>query len=318
MANTSLVLSQELHLAQKVFLATSILNKPITAIDRTIDAIIENPDMVKKVPQPSQVESEGIRSSSYSGLLERLIDSENGSGISSGADHFVPISGNAIVVKSAEHVVAQPDVSYAVMGYGDFSIKHSEHFKKIEPGFKTLLVPRNVQPFLRWLINQRNWIADSLLQVYLAIGKKQADFLFYLEPQQLVVLPRARLPSETGTDYDQSIYSRLLQGRSVRIESPNGTAVLPVGFLLPTKDHVTAYNIVPRINTVFEEEFRDKRAYSDSQIRQRVGTIARRTVAKYRLSAEIPDNRERQAQYDQGISTPYKVRMAIEAYLPNR
>ena len=71
-------------------------------------------------------------------------------------------------------------------------------------------------------------------------------------------------------------------------------------------------------NTVFEEEFRDKRAYSDSQIRQRVGTIARRTVAKYRLSAEIPDNRERQAQYDQGISTPYKVRMAIEAYLPNR
>ena len=204
MANTSLVLSQELHLAQKVFLATSILNKPITAIDRTIDAIIENPDMVKKVPQPSQVESEGIRSSSYSGLLERLIDSENGSGISSGADHFVPISGNAIVVKSAEHVVAQPDVSYAVMGYGDFSIKHSEHFKKIEPGFKTLLVPRNVQPFLRWLINQRNWIADSLLQVYLAIGKKQADFLFYLEPQQLVVLPRARLPSETGTDYDQS------------------------------------------------------------------------------------------------------------------
>ena len=314
MSNPSLILSQKLHLAQKVFLATSILNKPITAIDRTIDAIIENPDIVNSGAQHLQAKSGGARSSNYSGLLERLIGNENGSG----ADQFVPSAGNAIIANSDEHVIAQPDITYVVMGYGDFNITHSEHFKKMEPGLRVLQVPRNVQPFLKWLINERNWIADSLLQAYVAIGKKQAGFLVYLDPQQLAVLPRARLPSETGTNYSPSIYSRLLQGRSVRIESPNGTAVLPVAFLLPIQSHIIEYEIIPRMNAVFEKEFKQKRAYSDSQIGEKIGTIARRTVTKYRLSAEIPNKSERQAQYKQGIPISYKVISAIESYLPSR
>ncbi|MEK6984348.1 MAG: hypothetical protein AABX33_07275 [Nanoarchaeota archaeon] len=242
---------------------------------------------------------------------------EKASDTTNGTKHFVPTSGHSLIANSIEHVIAQPDISYIVRGYGDFSIRPSEHFTKMVPGLRALQVPKNVQHFLKWLINQRNWVIESLLQIYSVIGKKQAGFLLYLDPKHLVVLPRVQLPFETETNYTSSTYSKLLQGRSVKIESYNGTAVLPVTFLLPIQYHVMEYNTIPRLNTVFEEELAKKKAYSDSQIKQKVGTIARRTVTKYRLSAEIPDRSERQAQYNEGRLMPYRATLTIEAYLPN-
>ncbi|MEK6984347.1 MAG: hypothetical protein AABX33_07270 [Nanoarchaeota archaeon] len=55
--SVSLVSSQTLHLAQKVLLNSAILNKPITAIDRAIEAVIEDPEIVNRVSQPPQVEA---------------------------------------------------------------------------------------------------------------------------------------------------------------------------------------------------------------------------------------------------------------------
>jgi hypothetical protein len=78
--------------------------------------------------------------------------------------------------------------------------------------------------------------------------------------------------------------------------------------LLVLPDELKKYQVLPELNSIFSEEFRRGKAYSDREITEKIPSIARRTVAKYRLNADIPNITERNQIYKSGEkSRPYQV-----------
>ena len=132
---------------------------------------------------------------------------------------------------------------------------------------------------------------------------------------ELVELPVSGLPAKLNLPYNSSTYFRLLRNRSIKISSSNGIGMLPVFYLLPTRDQVLRYQWVPKINSILDEEFGSKHSYSDAYISERVGGVSRRAIATYRDLASVPPHGARKKAYNSGLKEPYKIATPIEAYI---
>ena len=300
-----------------------MLEIPTLVIDKALEMIIKDPEGIEsKFIQLSQERSGRYSNSStdnpffYTSLVRSLSPDQSAvrSYVKSGDRKF---RAPAIDLAKTNAFLAYPDVTYEVRGYGEFSLIPSEHLKPFAMELHLVQLPKTIRPFASWLVMEKNWIVRTLTDCYLAIGKAQAPFLLNVDPRQLLELPISRIDVNLDLPYSMTTYYRLLRRRAVKINSGNVTTVLPILFLLPSKDEVLMYNLVPKLDSIFKEEFRSKLALSDQEITKRLSSTARRTVAKYRKLANIPTRWARQKEYCAGKEGAFLISTPIESYLSN-
>ncbi len=248
--------------------------------------------------------------------LFRSINNVQSSGEGTGEVRGMGAVGESLRQADQRSSLAAPDITYQVRGYGDFSIIPAEHFQPTGPQLLTLQLPKTLIPFARWLLGQKDWIVRTLGDCYVAIGKAQAAYLLRLDPRQLVELPVSKITDKLGLRYNTTTYWRLFQNRSVRIVSPEGTRLLPLSFLLPTRDDIQKYHWIPKFDSLLKEECVSKRAFSDDEMARRLGLVARRTIAKYRQLANIPSHVDRQKAYNAGREQPFSTSSPVIMAVP--
>ena len=309
----SMVPRGTIHLGQTIHPFIGILSQPMATLDRVIYAIIDNPDMVlDNVVSLSEPGSNHPPNKLQ--FLENLIKYLTTSRTSD-TGILPSVFGESPIMGSGNNLLAEPDVTYKVQGKSGCIIRPSGHFNALDIQPASLDIPKSAQSILQQLVSQKKWMLETLLQVYGAIEKYQVAFLYSLEPLDLVELPQTRLPNLPGRGYTQGIYSRLLRGRNVAIESPNGTANLPVRFLLPHQEQVTKYAALHLMNIIFEEEAAKGETYSDIVLKNMISMVSRRTLQGYRHEFQIPDHRERLFKYNRGRTTPYRAVSPIESHI---
>lgn len=314
------ILSQKVSIQQRVQLGVTLLEVPITAIERALEDIIEDPNSVEERLRTLSKSGGGHSSSPYTFLVKDIVTSQRSQSVQDEIEQPPIFAGTVVEAGVDKKRVPQPDITYIVRGYGEFSITPAEHFQPSVLEMRLVQFPSKTKQFARWLISQKNWMVKSITECYQKIGKRQAGFLLSLDPKDLNALQMSRLSESLELPYTYSTYYRLLRNRSIKIESPNGVVILPVVYLMPRAEQVVIYNLAPILNKLFEDEFREKRALSDFKMLRNLDKriIARRTIAKYRELAGIPNAGERQRAYNAVRTEPYKISTPIEAYLPSK
>ncbi len=319
----SIVQSQRMLLGQRMahqmcLANTELLNIPISGIETVLRKVLDDPSLVEsRLDQPTSGKGSDA-SHHYSCLTISLLD--KGEIESSGVEPSgVVMSG--LEAEIDKEALGQPDITYVVRGYGDFSIEPLDHFKPIPMGGRLLQLPPRAQSYAGWLVNRKNWMVKTAEEGYRRIGKKQAGFLLRLNPSELLELIKTNLSEELDLPYSYSTYYRLLKNRSVQINSPNGDAILPISLLMPTRDQVITYQRLPSLNELMEQEFRSELALGDGSLVRILRmnfncVVPRRTFTKYRELADIPDRRVRQSGYNSGMDKPFRFATLIESYLP--
>ena len=317
-------LSRNLLLEPRQLVTQSILDVPVLLVEQTLRRMVENPAFFEA--KLSQTRTTGTAKKglgnfdhpSFYANLFRSINNIQCSGEGTGEVRGMGAVGESLRQADERSSLAAPDITYQVRGYGDFSIIPAEHFRPTGPQLLTLQLPKTLIPFARWLLGQKNWIVRTLGDCYVAIGKAQAAYLLRLDPRQLVELPVSKITDKLGLRYNTTTYWRLFQNRSVRIVSPEGTRLLPLSYLLPTRDDIRKYHWIPKFDSLLEEECVSKRAFSDDEMARRLGLVARRTIAKYRQLANIPSHVDRQKAYnagrEQSFSTSPPMIMAVPEF----
>lgn len=70
-------------------------------------------------------------------------------------------------------------------------------------------------------------------------------------------------------------------------------------------------------NSLLEEECISKSSYSDDELARRLGIVARRTVAKYRELANIPNHVDRQKAYKEEREQPFSTSTTMTFLVPD-
>jgi hypothetical protein len=311
--------SQQPVLEHTIGLSPSLLEIPTSTIDQILEIIVKDPEVV--LGKLNEQSKGGTGNPLFYSIVAKSLvskgarDESLGSRSSTGGDE--PF-GDLFEAKVDSSKMALPDITYLVRGYGDFAIVPSHHFRPSSLGLELLQLAGKVRSFALWLVGQKNWAIKTSFECYAKLGKKQAAFLFSLVPSELVELNKSNLSEALGLPHHASTYYRLLRNRTVAIDSHSGMVTLPVRYLLPRREEVMAYALLPQLNEVMKEEAITKEALSDQMISKVVRCISRRTVAKYRDLASIPTSSVRQREYNSGKKESFKFSTAIEAYLTKR
>ena len=306
-------LTRHLLLEPRQLVTHSILDVPVLLVEQTLRRMVEDPAFFEaKLSQKRGIGTAGRGLGTYDhpafyASLFKSITNIQSSGEGTGDVRGMGAVGEGLRQVDQRATLTAPDITYQVRSYGDFSIIPAEHFQPTGPQLLTLQLPKTLIPFARWLLGQKNWIVGTLGDCYVAIGKAQAAYLLRLDPRQLVELPVSKITDKLGLRYNTTTYWRLFQNRSVRIVSPEGTRLLPLSFLLPTRDDIQKYHWIPKFDSLLKEECVSKRAFSDDEMAQRLGLVARRTIAKYRELANIPTHGVRQKAYNAGREQPFSM-----------
>lgn len=315
----TLIARIDLQLRQRLALNAGLMSSPITDLDRIIEKVIENPEIAEPGQETNTATGRPNAYASLQALVSRFETKQP-----EGASKKTNDSRSSLIIPSVDLARVEqpktgtlnPDVTYVAHGYGDVSIRAANHFRAYTPRMELVQLPVHARAVLTQLIRNRNWMVQVLAECYKSIADKQAGFLYSLDLGQLNMFTLDRLGFEVGRDYNISTYSRLLQNRTIAIESDNGHATIPIRFLLPDRDNIIAYGIIPKLNRCLEAELEKGVPCSDDQIARMTGTgIATRTVAKYRQQAGIPDKQGRLAEYLLGRTEPYKIVPAIDLYI---
>lgn len=314
----SLCLTQSHALAcrQKLLLSqTQAIQVPLNLIDLAIDRVVSNPDSVSATIESMQGHNGngGNAVNVYGYVLQNLIGKEK-----SHDESASPVREKTFLTGLESLTVSQsakPDVEF--VGVGEFE-NRSIYADHLSPKRRLELVelPKKVAPFYSWLLRERNWISDTLKKIYEHARKEQSAFIFTLDPGRLTHLTHERIGRHSEIGYHESTISRLLIGRNVAITSPNrNVKSLPVSFLFPSAAAILAYNQIPLINGLLEEEARRCQAYSSEEISDTIGRLARRTVTKHLSQANVPNKFVRQREYESGRKEPFKISLGIEPYI---
>lgn len=208
MATKKLELQQTLVQQQSYVPGQSLLDVPVLLVEQTLQKLLQDPAAFES--KLSQMARDGGDKSGtflhdnwlfYANLFRNI----NGSQISSLSATMT--GGTGIIGKSLQQVrnpnslVFEPDITYHVWGFGNFSMIPAEHFKPSNPSLLLLQLPKRVTGFARWLIGQKNWIIKTLSDCYLQIGKTQAAFLLDLHPHHLTELPISKIGDKLELPY---------------------------------------------------------------------------------------------------------------------
>jgi len=314
----SLCLTQSHALAchQKLLLSqTQAIQVPLSLIDLAIDGVVNNPDSALAAIESMQSHqgNGGNAVNVYGYVLQNLIGKVQSPCESEpSAREKTFLTGLESLTASQ---VAKPDVEFVGIAEFDNKAVYADHLSsRAEVGLAQL--PKKVAPFYSWLLRERNWISDALKRIYEYTRKEQSAFIFTLDPGRLAHLTHERIGRHSEIGYHESTISRLLIGRNVAISSPKGNVKsLPVSFLFPNTSAVLAYNQIPLINKVLEEETRSGQAYSSEKISNTIGRFARRTVTKHLSQANVPNKFARQREYEFGRKESFKISLSIEPYI---
>jgi hypothetical protein len=317
------LLTRQLVLVPSHQVRNSLLDVPVLLVEQTLQRLLENPSFFEaKLSEIAGAGSNRFGTTNYDHPmyytnLFRSINNIQSKLYRTGEFKGVGAVGDSLTQAKRISGIAEPDITYQVRGYGDFSMIPAKHFQATAPQLLTIQLPKKLIPFARWLMGQKNWIVSTLSNCYSAIGHAQAAFLFTLDPRQLVELPLNKIKAKLDLPYDTSTYWRLFQTRSVRIDSPQGNRIFPISYLLPTIDDIRKFEWIPLVNSVLIEECALKKAYSDDELAQRVRLVARRTIAKHRVLANIPNQSGRQKSYRAGRQEPFTILPSMTMTVPD-
>src|SRR5262245_30539464 len=167
MSAKKLTLNQTLTQKQKLVVDQRILGVPLLLVEQTLQKLLQDP--VAFESKISQMAGEGDKRSGtfyednplFYGNLFRAI---NGSQSSSSSDGVT--GGMGSIGESLQQVpnilFSEPDITYHVKGFGDFSMIPADHFKPSNLSPLLLQLPKKVVPFAQWLIGQKHWIIKTV------------------------------------------------------------------------------------------------------------------------------------------------------------
>jgi len=300
-------LAQEVRLNLKHLITMSnVLAMPTQAIDMIMSSIALNPG------QTEEMIVRGSRGSSFDSDT-RAVFSELSKGKSAGYNPdrknggFIAVPNirplESLLGEGAS-VTVSPDVTY--YGIKDEKPKiifSSDLVDSPELRFEIDGRFERASNLYKYLSKLRSWRNSKLRESYAKIGGDQREFIGTLEPWKLNALNQEELAHELSVH--SATVSRLIRGRVVRIIADGKEELHPVYNLLPSRDDILRLQAVYIINGLLESE-PERGTLSDGELSEKA-RVARRTVAKYRLVAGIPNQRERKEIYDRSPLTRFSV-----------
>ena len=203
-----------------------------------------------------------------------------------------------------------PDVTYIGRENKKPEIVFSDHLKGLM-ALRLIPIDSSKYPETSKLISQikrfDEWKREKLINVYVIFGEKQRDFLENFDKTKFQVFKPENLGNQLNI-HSSTIY-RLLSNRWVEARNIAGNQkFIYAKDLLVTENDLKKYHVLPKLNKILSEEFENKKAYSDSEISNKVGGLARRTFTKYRKSSNIPLAGERERIYfEESKKEPYRI-----------
>ncbi|MBS3135247.1 hypothetical protein J4406_02675 [Candidatus Woesearchaeota archaeon] len=205
-----------------------------------------------------------------------------------------------------------PDVTYIGRRGDKPEIVYSDHIRSGLMTLGLLLLDPSIYPETSRLIKQLTrfdeWKKRVLRDVYILLGGYQREFFEDFDKTKLNLINQMDLANRINADY--SSISRMICNRWVEARNVSGKQdIFYTKDLLATSYDLMKYSALPLLNKILEEEFKNKIAYSDYKIREKIPNpnLARRTVAKYRGISGIPCKRERKRNYESELITkPYR------------
>jgi len=272
--------------------------------------LLYNPDSIESILQSKRKEknkedvSDKVQSI-YSSLSTCNLSNKKNKGIILSPD--VRTLEGQLKVYQAE---VTPDVTYIGRKQNKPEIVFSDHLK----GARSLLlmqIDTSKYPETSKLLSQLKkfdeWKRSKLRESYAVFGDKQREFFENFDITKYHIFKQEDLANELTLN--PGTISRILSNRWVEARDINGNQkFFYTKDLFVTSDNLKKYMILPKFNKMLEEEFKRKKAYPDYEIQKKIPSIARRTVAKYREDASIPNFAERDKIYkSEELKEPYRI-----------
>ncbi len=307
----SLKLAQlQIHLSQVITLA-NLLSVPDEVLDVVAGTVLYNPDSIENFLQDKRKEknkedvSDKVQSL-YSSLSACDVNKDKkNTGIIISPDMRV-LEGNLKVYQ----VDVTPDVTYIGRKKNKPEIVFSDHLK----GARSLLmmqIDSSKYPETSKLLSQLkrfdDWKKGKLRESYVVFGDKQREFFEKFDITRFHIFKQEDLANELGLS--PGTISRILSNRWVEARDIDGNQkFFYVKDLFVTGANLKKYMILPEFNKILDEEFKRKKAYPDYEMQRKIPNIARRTIAKYREEANIPNFAGRDIVYKSGeLKEPYRI-----------
>ena len=304
-------LTQNLKLNQVIELS-NLIAFPDEVLNRVADEITHNPDSVegrlKKLREDKTVKyvDDKVRA-----LFPSLVPSQGDPDDGRKAGLVIAPDIRILEDSLGQHQVQiTPDVTYVGRTSGKPELVYSDHLKGVMAlslvQLDQVRYPETSR-LLNYLRKFDEWKRKTLRDSYLAIGEVQREFFENLDKTAFHLFKQDDLAERLN--FSTSTISRILTNRYIEARGVNEKKeIWRSKDLLVTADRLLRYSIIPLINAVFEKEFSEKMAYSDQDIQKMVPNIARRTLAKYRVEARIPEHGGRIKIYRAGErKEPFKI-----------
>jgi hypothetical protein len=306
-----LELRQELKLSQ-IIETNMLLSVPDEVLSLVMGKISTNPEIIESFLQRERKEKQRASSAdeSVKAIYYSLFPSKK-SGDSASIRGIIgsPDLSGLEDCLSDTVVTITPDVIYKGRKNQAPKLKYSEHLTgSVTIQIMQLDVSRynETSRLLNRLRLFNDWKNGLLRNVYAYIGDVQRNFFEELEYARCRILFAKDIANYVGVS-ESTIY-RALSNRYIQAESIRGRKeIINSKDLIVTPDDLKKFIALPVLNGVMKEEFGIGIAYSDSEIIGKYPGLARRTIAKYRQTSDIPPANIRNQEYANAQRTePYQ------------
>lgn len=202
-----------------------------------------------------------------------------------------------------------PDVTYMGRKNEKPEVVLSDHLRGT-PVLSLLEIDSSMYPETSRLVSQlRNfdgWKRRTLIRAYVILGGVQGEYFEDFNSTKLNVFIQQDLAN--GLNMNVGTVNRILANRWVEARNISGEQrFFYAKDLFVTKDRLNKLLVLPLLNKIMTEEFERRKAYHDSEISERVHSLARRTIAKYREESNIPNIGDRNNIYRFGdLTQPFE------------
>jgi hypothetical protein len=300
----------EQKLVQTIDFAKTLV-VPDEVMSVVISAIAYNPEAVESILGSGKSASKSYTANKVQSIYSSILPSGESQSTDSKKRGGIILSPDLTSLQSLVanfQVEVTPDVTYVARKDKKPEIVFSDHITG-SMALRLLIVDASRFPNTARLFEDLKfydqWKREKLRQIYPLIGNKQREFFEQFDYTRLTIYPTRSLVEEVKLS--ESTLSRILSNRWVEARNLDGDQQhFYIKDLLVTADDVLRFHTIPRLNEVLQHEFENKRALSDEDIHSKIKSVQRRTIAKYRMSYQIPDKSARKKLYLSGERTePY-------------
>lgn len=294
----------------QMIVQSNLIALPEQAFDSFVDAILQEPGEVERVLTEQGKNQHPVYNDEKVKVIFALRNAKGDYQRTSGLISIPDLQGlESSVAKAIEGCDLQPDICYTGRENQKPEISFAEYFYR-PMRLAILHIDRDKYKRTAGLFDAirkfDDWRMGLLRDAYMAFGDAHREFFECFDPTKLRIIDQSDLGAQLGVS--SSIVSKIVSNRYVEAVNLDGekrhfaTKVLCV-----TRDEMKRYAVLDKLNGVLEEEFKAGRALSDFEIAERLGIVARRTVAQYRTDGGIPSAYERNEKYRTGtMNGPYQ------------